>query len=256
MKNDTMKLLESIQNNLNKKFLKESDYLDEYTAEEYDEYDGKILATSTIFLEDDANELGISVDEVIDRLVKNSGVTLKSKGSEDMNGGIPISVLGYSDQIAKFFSGGGLYDNHPGFDSLYTLVKKTGYYDIELSKIDDQMNENDYKYTSGKNNNITEDEFISMLTPGINKVYKFTYFPNRLGFAANIFDNKGYPGDDNGFIKLGFIGFNKSSNDYNIYVNIVDNGQIIDKREKNYISIEEVIDFLDQCANEQLKYIK
>ena len=138
MKNDTMKLLESIQNNLNKKFLKESDYLDEYTAEEYDEYDGKILATSTIFLKDDANELGISVDEVIDRLVKNSGVTLKSKGSKDMNGGIPISVLGYSDQIAKFFSGAGLYDGVSGYDTLYDLVVKDGFEDIELSKIDDE----------------------------------------------------------------------------------------------------------------------
>ncbi len=135
MKNDTMKLLESIQNNLNKKSLKESDFLDRDIAKEYDNYGGKILAKTDIFLEEDAEELGISVDEVIDRLVKGSGVTLKFKKPGGMDGATEVAVLGYSDQIAKFFSGAGLYDNSNTYNTLYDLVTKGGFEDIELSKM-------------------------------------------------------------------------------------------------------------------------
>ena len=117
-----------------------------------------------------------------------------------------------------------------------------------LESIQNNLNESD----------VNKEQFISMLTPTINKVYKFAYQyitgTGNVGFAADIYDSKAYlvgtPGSTS--IKLGFIGYNKHSDDYNVYVDIIKDDKVISRKEKRYISIEEAIDFLDQCANEQL----
>ena len=117
-----------------------------------------------------------------------------------------------------------------------------------LESIQSNLNESD----------INKEQFISMLTPTINKVYKFAYqyitSTGNVGFAADIYDSKAYligtPGSTS--IRLGFIGYNKYSDDYDVYVDIIKDDEVISRKEKRYISIEEAIDFLDQCANEQL----
>ncbi len=118
-----------------------------------------------------------------------------------------------------------------------------------LESIQNNLNESD----------INKEQFISMLTSTINKVYKFVYQydtgTGNIGFAADIYDSKGYISGGTS-IRLGFIGYNKHSDDYDIYVDIIKDNKAINRKEKTGVSIEEVIDLLDQCANEQLKILR